>query len=226
VNFPIAIRAVAFDLDGTLVDTLPDLHEAGCRMLTGLGHEPLALQITRSFIGDGIEQLVRRLLREAEGTDAGDTLLEPSLREFRRHYRDVVSLHSRPYPGVVAGLQELRDHGLPLACITNKAGAFTGPLLKDLALTDNFQVIVSGDTLPRKKPDPLPLHHVADRMGIAVSELLMVGDSINDVLAARAAGSPVFCVPWGYSRQVRELHGDAIVDSLSQILSLTYLPQS
>jgi len=224
-NTPIQISAIAFDLDGTLIDTLPDLHEAGVRMLCELGRAPLDAAATRSFIGDGIDQLVKRLLTRSAG-DPDKGLFQSARIQFRRHYAAVVSRDSRPYPGVIEGLRALRTLGVRLACVTNKAEAFTQPLLQDTGLLDYFDLTVSGDSLPRKKPDPLQLLHCARVFNIPARELLMVGDSANDTAAARAAGAPVFCVPWGYCEQVRQLDCDAIVDSLSSILSLISLSES
>jgi phosphoglycolate phosphatase len=225
LKFPIRVSAIAFDLDGTLVDTLPDLHEAGCRMLRELGCSPVDPAATRSFVGDGIDQLVARLLRASVG-EPDDALCKAARVRFRQHYADGIWRDSRVYPGVIEGLQALRALGLPLACVTNKAAPFTQPLLRDSGLASHFELVISGDTLARKKPDPLPLAHCARVFNIRVAELLMVGDSLNDTVSARAAGAPVFCVPWGYCEQVRELDCDAIVDSLSSISSLISLSQS
>jgi phosphoglycolate phosphatase len=117
---------------------------------------------------------------------------------------------------VIEGLDALRAQGFPLACVTNKAGRFTRPLLDQVGLAPYFTEVVAGDSLPRKKPDPLPLLHVCDRLGIAPRDMLMIGDSLNDAQAARAAGCPVFCVTYGYNEghDVRELDIDAIVASL------------
>jgi phosphoglycolate phosphatase len=225
LKFPIRVSAIAFDLDGTLVDTLPDLHEAGCRMLRELGCSPVDSAATRSFVGDGIDQLVGRLLRASAGER--DAAFGDAARvRFRQHYAEGIWRESRIYPGVIEGLQALRSLGLSLACVTNKATEFTQPLLRDSGLDSYFELVVSGDTLPRKKPDPLPLAHCARVFDIPVTELLMVGDSPNDTVSARAAGAPVFCVPWGYCEQVRDLDCDAIVDSLVSISSLIALSQS
>jgi len=133
-----------------------------------------------------------------------------------------VSLYSRTFPGVVEGLQALRAMGVHLACITNKAEAFTIPLLRDTGLLDYFELVLSGDTLPKRKPDPLPLLHACKHFGVEPGELLLIGDSLNDTQAARAAGSPVFCVPYGYNRgrPVAELDLDAVVPSLLEASKL------
>jgi phosphoglycolate phosphatase len=130
-----------------------------------------------------------------------------------------VSELSRPYPGVIEGLQQLAAAGFELACITNKAEAFTLPLLRDLGLHDYFKLVLSGDSLPKQKPDPLPLQHACRHFGITPEHGVLIGDSSNDVQAARAAGMPVICVTYGYNHghDIRESHPDAVVGSLAEV---------
>lgn len=216
------VKAAAIDLDGTLLDTLPDIAEAADRMLRELGRPAAGQAVVRDYIGNGIPRLVKRLLTGTlEGEpDAAD--FERGHRAFEKHYRDTFLIESRPYPGVVDGLQRMRAQGLQLACVTNKAEAFTVPLLEHCGLMSFFGVVVGGDTLPEKKPHPLPLRHVAERFGVAVEQVLVIGDSHNDAEAARAAGCPVVCVPYGYrgGRDVRELDCDAIVSDLIEAAGL------
>jgi len=143
-------------------------------------------------------------------------LRERALEIFERCYTAVNGRYTTFYPGVIEGLDYFRDMGLPLACVTNKSGRFTRPLLEMTGLAARFTTVVAGDTLPQKKPDPAPLLHVCRQFEIAPADMLMIGDSQNDIGAARAAGCPVFCVPYGYSegRDVRELDSDAIVSTL------------
>ena len=126
------------------------------------------------------------------------------------------------YPGVIEGLEGFRALGLRLACVTNKAARFTVPLLEQMGLAPYFELVVSGDTLARKKPDPMQLAHICAEFALAPPEALLIGDSANDALAARAAGCPVFCVSYGYSEggDVRDLDCDAIVDSLSEAANI------
>jgi phosphoglycolate phosphatase len=133
-----------------------------------------------------------------------------------RHYQVENGRHSRPYDGVVDGLAAMRAKGLRLACVTNKPQSFTDPLLERFGLAQAFELILGGDALPRRKPDPMPMLHVAQRFEIDPSEIVAIGDSLNDALAARAAGMPVFAVPYGYNegRDVRTLDVDAVFDSL------------
>ncbi len=215
-RFPLRVRAVMIDLDGTLADTIPDLALAASSMLRELGRPPLDVQRLRAFVGQGIPKFVERALQASFRDAAPPDLMARALPAFDRCYAEVNGRHSEVYPGVTDGLQALREKQLPLACVTNKSARFTGPLLERLGLADFFEQVIAGDTLPQKKPDPAPLLHACRGFDIAPEDMLMIGDSGNDARAARAAGCPVFCVPYGYNegRDVRELDVDAIVPSL------------
>jgi len=228
LRFPIEIKAIAFDLDGTLVDTLPDLHESANRMLADLGRPAVAESAVRAYVGDGVDRLVRRLLTGDADGEPDTALFDRAGNAFRRHYASVLSRASRPFPGVVEGLQEMRRRGLRLACITNKPSGFTDPLLRDIGLAPYLDLVLSGDSLPRKKPNPLPLLHCAQAFGVPASRLLMIGDSPNDTRAARAAGCPVFCVPYGYrgTLGLHELDCDAIVPALLDSMKLVEISRS
>jgi phosphoglycolate phosphatase len=228
LKFPIEIAAVAFDLDGTLVDTLPDLHEAANRMLAELERPAVADSVVRAYVGDGVDRLVKRLLTDDPDCEPDAAVFVRAGNAFRGHYSRVLSRASRPFPGVVEGLQAMRGHGLRLACITNKPADFTNPLLRDIGLTPYLDLVLSGDSLARKKPDPLPLLHCARVFGVPASRLLMIGDSPNDTRAARAAGCPVFCVPYGYRGRlgVHELDCDAIVPALLDAMKLIEISRS
>ena len=228
MNFPIEIKAVAFDLDGTLVETLPDLHESAIRMLAQIGRPAVSESTVRAYIGDGVDRLVERLLTEKSDGEHDAALFEKAADNFRSHYANVLTRASHPFAGAVFTLKILRRRGFKLACVTNKPARFTEPLLEGLALTGNLDLVLSGDSLPRKKPDALPLLHVASAFGIEPAQLLMVGDSPVDTAAARTAGCPVFCVPYGYrgSLAVRELDCDAIVPTLPDLLDLIILARS
>jgi phosphoglycolate phosphatase len=140
---------------------------------------------------------------------------------FDRHYTELL-MQSKPYPGVMDGLQAMQDAGFKLGCITNKSARYTDPLMQSSGLAPFFSIVVSGDTLPQKKPHPLPLLHCARFFGIAADKMLMIGDSQNDTLAARATGCPVFGVPYGYNhgRPVANLDLDAVIPDLPAALKL------
>jgi phosphoglycolate phosphatase len=176
----------------------------------------------RQWVGNGVERLVRRaLINNLEG--------EPEPALFDRAYPmflDLYSVHtserSRLFPGAREGLDFLKRSGARLGCVTNKAARFTEPLLRDLGVYDEFELVISGDSLPKKKPDPLPLLHAAEHFAVKPQEALLVGDSISDVKAARAAGFAVICVSYGYNHglDIRAANPDAVVDSIAEIADL------
>ncbi len=218
---PVSVRAIVADLDGTLLDSAPQLAEAANRMLREIGYAPVPQEVLASYIGNGIGWLVKRALTGEMHATPDAALFNHAMPIFEKHYADLL-LGSKPYDGVIEGLEAMRAAGFPLACITNKAARFTGPLLEGSGLARYFDIVVSGDTLPEKKPHPLPLLHVAEFFGVPVERLLMIGDSLNDTLAARAAGCPVFCVPYGYNHgePAETLDTDAVIPNLSAALPL------
>jgi len=222
MNFPLPIKAVVIDLDGTLLHTAPDLAHAAELMMADLGRPCPSLETISTYIGNGVSRLVKRVLTGEMDAEPDAALFEQAIALYQRHYGEHVSLHSRPFEGVVEGLDAFKAMGVHVACITNKAAAFTHPLLKDTGLFDYFELILSGDSLPKRKPDPLPLLHACEVFKVKPAELLLIGDSLNDTQAARAAGSPVFCVPYGYNRgrPVSELDLDAVVPSLFEASKL------
>ncbi|MEP7084235.1 MAG: HAD-IA family hydrolase [Betaproteobacteria bacterium] len=229
------IRAVAIDLDGTLLDTAGEIAAAANAMLARLGRAPAAaidqrslmilLQVpslptatVRDMIGNGIANLVFKSLTAATGQTPTPELAAHAVAIFRDCYLELLGSTALPYPGVIAGLDRMRAMELPLACVTNKAGFFTEMLLARTGLRERFAHVVSGDTYEQRKPHPLPLLKTAERFGCAPHELLMIGDSLNDVLAARAAGCPVLCVPYGYNEgaPVDGLDFDGMIIDLRQ----------
>ena len=222
MNFPLPLKVVVIDLDGTLLDTAPDLADAAMAMAADLGLPPVDLAEVKTYIGNGVSRLVKRVLTRDLHADPAPELFARALPIYERHYAEWVSRKTCPFPGVVEGLQAIKASGVHLACITNKAARFTHPLLKDTGLIDFFELILSGDTLPEKKPSPLPLLYACSVFECEPAELLLIGDSLNDAQAARAAGCPVFCVLYGYNRgrPVAELDLDAVVTSLAEAAKL------
>jgi len=222
MNFPIPIKAVVIDLDGTLLDTASDLADAAAAMAAELGVPPVDESRLKTYIGNGVSRLVKRVLTGEMEAEPPADLFGRALPVFEKYYAQWVSRKSRPFPGVVEGLDAFKAMGLHLACITNKAARFTHPLLEDTGLIGYFELILSGDTLPEKKPSPMPLRHACQVFGIQPCELLLIGDSLNDTQAARAAGCPVFCVPYGYNRgrPVEALGPDRVVPSLAEAARL------
>jgi phosphoglycolate phosphatase len=222
MQFPINIKAVVIDLDGTLLHTAPDLADAAQRMAAELGLPPIDEATVKTYIGNGVSRLVKRVLTRDMQAEPEKALFERALPVFEKHYLEGVSRQSHPFHGVPEGLVALKAAGYRLGCITNKAEKFTLPLLKDTGLAGFFELILSGDLLPKKKPDPMPLLHACEKFGVEPAEMLLIGDSLNDVQAARAAGCHVFVVPYGYNRgrPVQELDADAVVESLIEAVKL------
>ncbi len=215
-------EAVIVDVDGTLVDSVPDLAWCVDETMRRIGREPWGEARVRDWVGNGVERLVKRAL-------TGDLEAEPDPADFERAYPVFLELYgentskrSRLYPGAAEALAALERAGYRLAAVTNKARRFTEPLLADLGVRARFTVVVCGDDCARKKPDPEPLLCAARALGVEPRQCLMVGDSSNDVQAARAAGMPVICVSYGYNhgRDIREAAPDAVVDSLLELLPM------
>ncbi|MGE4336405.1 MAG: phosphoglycolate phosphatase [Pigmentiphaga sp.] len=214
-------KAALFDLDGTLLDTAPDLATAANAMRGHYGMPLLREDVITSFVGKGMENLVRRTL--AGSLDpVGDP--EPDVAEalavFREHYHRVNGDRVRIFEGVAAGLRELSDLGLSLGVVTNKPTEFVRPLLEQTGLRGFFEVLVCGDTCERKKPDPMPVFHACELMGVEPEQTVLVGDSVNDALAGRAAGTAVLVVPYGYNegRDVSTLDVDALVRDVPEVV--------
>lgn len=218
--FPLSIAVVVIDLDGTLLDTAPDLAYAANQMLAELKRPALPVEQIQSYVGNGVSRLVKRVLTENRSAEPDAQLFAQGFPIFEKYYAAHVSDQSRPFPGVMEAMDKLRAAGYALVCITNKAECYTHPLLKDTGLFDYFDLILSGDSLPRKKPDPLPLLHAVAQFNIAPEKLLIIGDSINDIQAARAAGCPVFCVSYGYQGGAPIDDADALLNSLLDALPL------
>jgi phosphoglycolate phosphatase len=216
------IAAIMIDLDGTLLDTVPDIAAAAQRMLRALDLPERTQQEVRNYIGKGIPKLVERCLQASAGDARAGALQAEALALFEQFYFEESGRRSAVYPGVLEGLARMRGLRLRLACVTNKAARFTLPLLAQTGLAPWFELVVSGDTLARKKPDPMQLTHICAGFALAPAQVVLIGDSANDAQAARAAGCPVMCVSYGYSEggDVHDLDCDAIVGSLSEAANL------
>ncbi len=210
------IRAAIIDLDGTMVDTAPDFQVAINRLREELDLAPLDLQTVKEFVGKGSENLMRRVLGVDFDADEVERRFGRALERYQHHYLQINGLYSEVYPEVQAGLTAMRERGLRLACVTNKPIAFARPLLEKTRLLPFFEVIYGGDSLSRKKPDPLPMLTVCRDFGIAPHEAVAIGDSSNDAEAARAAGCRSLTVPYGYNhgQPVQSIASDGIVGSL------------
>lgn len=215
------IKAVLFDLDGTLLDTAADIALALNRTLSEYGWQPMALNDVKVMVGRGSPVLIERAA-VAQGVALDPAQQAAMVERFFHHYGELEEhdqFDARPYPGVQETLPLLHQAGLRMAVVTNKQHRFAVGLLRKLGLNQWLDLVVGGDTCERRKPDPQPLLFACDSLKCAPANTLMIGDSINDVSAARAAGIPVICVPYGYNegRDPRTLPADAIIDSIAQL---------
>ncbi len=213
---------VLIDLDGTLVDSVPDLAFCVDEMMNRMGLAERGEAAVRQWVGNGVERLVKRaLLNRLEG-EPDHARYEKALAIFRELYGKNACQRSRLYDGVQQGLNYMRQAGYRLGCVTNKAGEFTSPILSGLDIAKYFEVVISGDDTPRKKPDPLPLLTAAEKMAVRPEACLMIGDSQSDVKAARAAGFGIICMSYGYNhgQDIRSFAPDAVIDSFVELESI------
>ena len=208
--------AAIVDLDGTLIDTLPDFDVALNAMLREMRLAPVDVHTIESMIGRGSEYLIRAVLEHA---GASASRFDEAWDSYWRNYLAINGDHSRVYPGAREGLAALRDVGMKLACLTNKPTAFALPLLERMQLKAFFDVVFGGDAFERKKPDPLPTIKTCEALGVSASRALVIGDSSNDARAAHAAGCPVVLVTYGYNHgePVQRIAADGFVDSIADV---------
>ena len=213
-------KLVLFDLDGTLIDTAPDLAHSMDLVMRELHLPAQGLEKVRRFIGHGVRRLVEDIVATELKDRPAKATLEKALGAFNEHYREQLVQKSSLYPGVLECLQTLHSRGVKLACVTNKPKAFTEPLLEHFQIDRFFDLVLSGDSLPKKKPDPYPLVHACQRFAVEVANSVMVGDSSNDILAARNAGMRCMYVSYGYSdtETVKALKPDVILDSFVELM--------
>ena len=228
---PSQLQAAIVDLDGTMIDTLGDFEVALNRCFADLDLPPVTRALVERTVGKGSEHLIRSVLAHQlalpEVKDQGlvcasrgvNELFDAAWQRYQHHYLAINGEFAVVYPGVIEGLQQLRDAGLQLACLTNKPLSFAKPLLQAKGLDRFFTHVFGGDSFERKKPDPLPLLKTCDALGVHPAQALMVGDSSNDSQAARAAGCPVVLVRFGYNHgePVNGVDADAHVDALTDI---------
>jgi phosphoglycolate phosphatase len=216
-----ALEALLFDLDGTLLDTAADIAEALNRALAERGWPPIAPSEVRRMIGRGSPLLIERAAA-FQSRELDEPAKAAMLERFFHHYgylEESGEFKAEPYAGAAECLRTLHEAGLRIAVVTNKYERFATGLLKALSLRDWVDCVVGGDSCPRRKPDPAPLLFACEQLKVAPARVLMVGDSTNDVQAARAAGIPVICVPYGYNEgeDPRLLPCDGFVESLADL---------
>jgi len=217
-------QLLIFDLDGTLVDSAPDLANAINQMLITIGRVPFSSDMIRSWVGNGAHTLVSRALSgdSVIASDLTPEVVNQALDVFLAIYRDNVCIDSVLYPQVLATLRELKKRQYRLAIVTNKPLEFVAPILQHLGLSDIFEQILGGDSLAKKKPDPLPLKHLSELLGIAPMHCLMVGDSKNDIVAAKRANIQSVGVTYGYNygEDIAVYEPDLVTSDFAQLLKL------
>ncbi len=218
MTVPSSLRGVLFDLDGTLIDSAPDLAGAANRLRAEHGLAPLPLSQLRPMVGSG----ARGMVGVAFGVAPGEPRFESLRDAFLAHYEAGLLELTRPFDGVDALLTELEAAGIPWGIVTNKATRFTLPIVNGLGLAQRAAVVVCGDTTPHSKPHPAPLLHAAQALGVAPECIAYVGDDLRDAQAARAAGMLMVAATWGYLGLGEPVHAwgaDAVLDAPSLLMS-------
>ncbi|RLA08283.1 MAG: phosphoglycolate phosphatase [Gammaproteobacteria bacterium] len=213
-------KLILIDVDGTMVDSVPDLSYCVDEMLKKLNLPIRGEEKVRLWVGNGVEKLVQRALTcELEPAHLDEILFQKAMPIFNELYQNNIAKKSVLYDGVLKTLQELKHQKIPLGCVTNKAQRFTLPLLKNLKIDNFFDMILCGDELEHKKPHPAPLLHMAKFFNIKPTDSLLIGDSQSDVKAARAAGFKIICVSYGYNhgKNIKLSKPDKVVDSMTEI---------
>ena len=213
------VKAVFIDLDGTLVDSAPDLHDALNQSLRQLNYGPFAIEQTRQWIGNGLDLLLHRALSNSSDGQVEDALLNETRDLFLAQYRQTNGVKSVLYPGVPEALRYFQEQGCKVVCVTNKNRGFAEPLLDRLGVLSSFDLVLGGDDVTRKKPDPEMLFKACDSLALSYRECLMIGDSDNDIYAANRAGMAVIAVSYGYAQGVdlSELPILGMVDSMAEL---------
>lgn len=215
-------RAALIDLDGTLVDSLPDIAFATNAMREDLGHSRLPVERIAMYVGKGVDVLVHRALTDTMDDRVTTEVFARGKESFNRNYAEVNGNESRVFASVHQALGDLRNKGILLACVTNKPREFTLQLLERMKLKPAFDAIVTGDDIQHKKPHAEPMLHACRLLGVSAYDATVIGDSENDALSARAAGCRIIVVETGYNegRPLSDLDADAIVPSLLQAAHL------
>ncbi len=217
-------KVILFDLDGTLVDSAPDLALAVNHMLQSFGRETFAHETIRTWVGNGAQTLVKRALSGSSTIDEeiDPVLFEKALDTFLNFYAQNLCVSTVTYPNVQTTLRSLKAKDYRLVLVTNKPYDFIQPLLEGLEMADLFELCLGGDSLARRKPDPMPLLHVCESLDVCVTKCLMIGDSKNDIVAANAAKMQSIGVSYGYNygEDISLYEPDIVVHDFHEIMGL------
>jgi len=225
-------KAILFDLDGTLVDSAPDLAAALNTTMGILDHNKVDLDDVKAWIGNGVDKLVQRALdtvmdsKDLKNSESDDNFWRAKTVFYSQYEKQSGNL-SKLYSNVIGTLEELKRSKIHLACITNKSRCFTLPLLDKLGIRKYFDVVVCGDDLTNKKPHPEPLLHAANKLSVLPDQCLMIGDSSSDVKAANAANMPILCVDYGYNQGIdlNTFKIDGMISDLTEVPKFKGLDQ-
>ena len=217
MNHPLwEISTILLDLDGTLLDSAPDMIAATNAMMMECGFPPLADQVIVGMLGKGVRYLALNAMATATGKMPEASEAEMTVARFKQHYHQTNGRYTRQFPGVLEGLGAFKEAGFRLACVTNKIEEFTMPLLERMNILPFLDLVVSGDTTSKNKPDPEPLFYAMKQL--KAKRALMIGDSANDVLSARNANLPVICMTYGYGG--KSVNADAFADTFLDVLPM------
>jgi len=209
------LELLIFDLDGTLIDSVPDLTDAINKTFNELGIDRVTEEEVRNYLGNGARTLIERALKEKNDRE----LLQKALQSFKNHYKNNVCVKTSLYPGVKETLEKLPHKK---AIVTNKPYEFVGEILKTLGIDTHFEMYIGGESLPEKKPSPMPLLYVCEKMGFDPKNSIMIGDSKNDIIAAKNAQIKSIAVNYGYNygEDVAVFEPDIIIDEFNKLLEV------
>lgn len=216
------IKLICFDLDGTLVNSVPDLRLALNLMLDDLNLANVQDSDVRNWVGNGIPKMVERALVYVRVENLDDELIAKAVTIFEKHYEQVLNTESGLYPAVKETLFKLKDKGYKIALVTNKAEQFLPDLLAYFEIASCFDLLLGGDTLAKNKPDPMQVDYACEQFAVDKSEVVMVGDSRNDILAGQNAGVASIALTYGYNygEPISEINPDYIIDNFDELLTL------
>ena len=214
------IKGIFFDLDGTLFDSAPELSFATNQMLKDIDLQELESDVIKSFIGKGADNLVRKSISYSS-KQYSEVLFKKARKLFDKYYI-LNAAQSLPYDGVEEALMKLKKKKISLACVTNKPEIYTHAILEESGLISYLDLIVAGDTVSRKKPDPMPLQYSCDKLELEPKQVIMVGDSCNDIEAGFSAGTYVVTVPYGYQygQSIESDKVDLAIKNLNDLVTI------